>query len=362
MKKIITLGIVALLIAVCVLFYVGVLGILTKWVDVYKHNLCIEELQDINNIEDSAVNVSLPDESEDSISVSNYNDEPDTDIDDITEGDIVDGEIINDDVDMIVEDNNSREDSKGTDDENVNINEEGLKPEILAIDIPILIYHHILKDEENPNKNNPAIISLERFTDHINYLYDNGYRTITLNQISRFLDEKQGLPEKSIMITFDDGYKSNYIYAYPVLKKYKYNAVVFLITDYMTDEIIEFDPNKIQYLSWNEVNSSSDVFEFASHSHNMHRNPNGVGYLISKPNDEVKNDLIISMDLLNTNAIAYPFGQYNDGLLEVLKELKVDLGFTVDHGKVKAGDNRLLLKRIGIFSYTTLSKFKELLR
>lgn len=361
MKKILSFGIIALLLSICILFYAGFIDFLINGVKGYGHNSYMERIGNANRFETDVVSRIQPESEKGFVTDSTEKYRTDIYIVDINEDKRVYREKVNNDEEIINQDNSNNEDSKD-DDKVIDTEEEKVKPEMFATEIPILVYHHILKDNENPYKDNTAIISLKRFTDHIDYLYRNGYRTITLDQLSRFLDGEQELPEKSIMITFDDGYKSNYIYGYAVLKEYGFNAVAFLITDCLTDETIEFDPSKLQYLSWEEVNSSKDVFQFASHTHNMHRDPNGVGHLISKPIDEVKNDLVTSKNLLDTNAIAYPFGQYNDEVLSLLKDLEFDLGFTVNEGKVKECDNRLLLKRIGIFSYTTLSKFKRLIR
>lgn len=366
MKRKLVFGIIVLLLTVCILFYVGVIDFFIKWVDGRNHNLSMERLENANKFETAVLNIPESESEEDFSTVSSEKDKVDIYIDDVKE--IKEEKAwyrskANEEKATINQDNCNSEDSSNVDNKDIDIEDENVKPEMFAKEIPILVYHHILKDKENPEKDNPAIISLERFTDHIDYLYRNGYKTITLEELRSFLDGEKELPEKSIMLTFDDGYKSNYIYGYTVLKKYGYNGVVFLITDYVTDETVEFDPNKLQYFSWDEVNCCMDVFEFACHTHNMHRtDSNGVGYLLSKPIDEVKKDLITSKELLNTNAIAYPYGHYNEELINLLKELDFDLGFTVNVGKVKACDNRLLLKRIGVYSYTTLSKLKRLIR
>lgn len=229
-----------------------------------------------------------------------------------------------------------------------------------AKDVPVLMYHHLLKDEENPFKDNCAILPVETFKKHMDFLYKNGYNTIGLGELEGFVKGEIKLPKRSVLITFDDGYKSNYEYAYPILKEYGFRAAIFLISGWNTDEIVSFDADELQYLSWNEIENSRDVFEYASHTHNLHKlDENEQGYLVTRPPDEVKHDLKTSMQLLDTVYFAYPYGHYNEETLEMLKELGYRMAFTIEPGRVKPGDSLLELNRYTIFPYTSLRDFKK---
>lgn len=232
-----------------------------------------------------------------------------------------------------------------------------------AKNVPILLYHHLLTEEENTFENNSAILSVDKFQKQMEFLYDNGYNTITLDELERFLKGEVDLPKKSIVITFDDGYKSNYIYAHPILKQYGFKATIFLVSSWNTEKIVPFDPNEIQYLSWEEIEKGRDVFEYASHTHAMHvLDDNKKGYLVTKPLGEVKEDLQAAMDLLDTRSLAYPYGHYNNETLETLKDLGYTMAFTVKSGKVKPGDSLLELRRQSIFSKTSLRRFKRMVK
>jgi len=231
-----------------------------------------------------------------------------------------------------------------------------------AKEIPVLLYHHLLKEEENNFEPNGAIISVENFQKQMDFLYNNGYCTITLKQLEDYLLGKTNLPEKSVLITFDDGYKSNYIYAYPIMKKYSFRGTIFLITgrDYSKSEPV-FDPNKFQFLSQDEIDSSRDVFEYASHTHNMHKTDEEKGaYLTWKSEEEIINDLTQSKNLLNTEYLAYPYGEYTTDTLRILEKLGFKMAFTIKSGSVKPGDNMLELNRNIIYPNTTIEQFKKI--
>lgn len=230
-----------------------------------------------------------------------------------------------------------------------------------AREVPVLMYHHLLKEEENPFGDNGAILSVDKFEEQMDLLYENGYKTITLEELEGFVKGEIDLPEKSILISFDDGYKSNYEYAYPILKRYGFKATIFLISSWNTDELVTFNPNELQYLSWEEIENSRDVFQYGSHTHNLHSlNDNGLGYLVAQPREEVKNDLKTSMEKIDTVYFAYPYGHYNQESLEILEELGYRMAFTIEPGRVRPGDPLLELPRHSIFPYTSLRDFKSM--
>lgn len=231
-----------------------------------------------------------------------------------------------------------------------------------AKDISVLMYHHLLKDDENPYKDNGAVLSVETFREHMSFLYKNEYYTVGLNELERFVKGEINLPRRSVLITFDDGYKSNYEYAYPILKEYGFKAAIFLISSWNTDEVVSFDAGDLQYLSWNEIESSRDVFEYASHTHDLHRlDEDGQGYLVTRPLDEIRQDLETSMKVLDTAYLAYPYGHYNKKTLKILKELGYRMAFTVEPGKVRPGNSLLELNRYAIFPGISQEDFKRII-
>ena len=93
--------------------------------------------------------------------------------------------------------------------------------------IPVLMYHKLAI---NITKKDGLIVSRSEFSSQMNYLKTHGYTTISLDQFYNNLSKRSTLPKHPVIITFDDGYISNYTLAYPILKANKQKATVFVIT------------------------------------------------------------------------------------------------------------------------------------
>ena len=94
--------------------------------------------------------------------------------------------------------------------------------------IPVLNYHQI-----NDQDHNALTLSNSEFEAQMKYLAKEGYTSITPDELADHLQYNKEVPEKSILSTFDDGYKDNYINAYPILQKYNLSATIFLISDFV---------------------------------------------------------------------------------------------------------------------------------
>ena len=95
--------------------------------------------------------------------------------------------------------------------------------------VPVLMYHHV-----SPN---PGLVTVApaTFTDHMGYLARAGYIALTADQFLGFLQGSYQAPAKSVLITFDDGYLDNYVYAYPTLQSLGLRAVIFCVTGWLSD-------------------------------------------------------------------------------------------------------------------------------
>lgn len=232
-----------------------------------------------------------------------------------------------------------------------------------ATKIPVLLYHHLLYDEENRNKENGAIVSVENFTQQMRYLKDNDYTTITIEQLYDFLYNDEALPPKSILITFDDGYLSNYRYAYHILKEYGFKASIFIITDVISDKERVFFPNALTMLDRISMEASEDVFSYYSHTDTFHGSVRGVSGFTFHDKDLVAADTLKSFESVKSLlAFAYPLGMYNDTVIEILTELGVRLAFTTERGYVTPSSNPYQLPRLIISPTHTLQDFKSLIQ
>lgn len=226
---------------------------------------------------------------------------------------------------------------------------------------PIIAYHHILREEENKEFTDASsYMKYESFIEQMDVLYENGFYTATLEEIKQYVEGEIDFPQRAVAITFDDGSKTNYTHAYDVLKERGFRASAYIITSRITEETVPFDPDERQFLSAEEIEKMTDVFEIGSHSHQMHHfNEERVAHLITRPYEEAKADLEQTLPILDEiRAIAYPFGQYDERLLEIVAELDFDLGFTTKVKHVRPGDPPYELGRKGMNDDVTIEEFK----
>ena len=215
--------------------------------------------------------------------------------------------------------------------------------------IPVLNYHQI-----NDTEKNALTVNTEQFEAQMKYLSENGYTAITPADMLDAWENGTQLPEKPVIITFDDGYLDNYNHAFPVLEKYQLKATIFLISDY-----VNTDPN---YLTWSAVQDmqQSGLIDFESHTLSHEE-------LTKAPDlDEAKHQLTGSKQAIEwnlgkqVNFIAYPCGEYNDDIEQATKDAGYRAAFTVNYGLAEPGEDPFILDRVPIFGSNshTLARFK----
>ncbi|HHU7342924.1 TPA: polysaccharide deacetylase family protein, partial [Escherichia coli] len=138
--------------------------------------------------------------------------------------------------------------------------------------LPVLTYHHILRDEENTRfRHTSTTTSVRAFNNQMAWLRDRGYATLSMAQLEGYVKNKINLPARAVVITFDDGLKSVSRYAYPVLKQYGMKATAFIVTSRIKRHPQKWNPKSLQFMSVSELNEIRDVFDFQSHTHFLHR-------------------------------------------------------------------------------------------
>ena len=186
------------------------------------------------------------------------------------------------------------------------------------------------------------------------YLAAEGYTTITIDEMMDAYEHGTPLPEKPVIITFDDGYADNYENAYPILKKYGFKATIFLIYDFTNTY-----PN---YLTWDQIAEMKESGLIRFESHTMtHAN---LAELTSI--DDLRHEIADSHDLLSEKLgydmhyIAYPGGRVNAEIEEITRAAGYRGGFTVHYGLSTPSEGVYQMDRIPIFGANmhTLSRFK----
>lgn len=203
-----------------------------------------------------------------------------------------------------------------------------------SVTVPIIMYHNITTNNAKAGK---YTVTESEFCKDLEYIRKNGYEAITVEDLISYTNGKSTLPKKPIMITFDDGFESFYVIAYPVLKQMNMKAVVSIIGS-VTEKYSSINDHNINYsnLTWSEINemAESGLVEFQNHSYNMHRSEKGQRKGISKmPNESeseyrkaLTEDLLKAQELFKVNcslepkAIAYPYGAKSKVTLEIIKK------------------------------------------
>ena len=234
--------------------------------------------------------------------------------------------------------------------------------------IPVITYHHILRDEENTRfRHTSTTTSVRAFSNQMTWLRDMGYTTLTMYQLDDYVHNRANLPGRAVVITFDDGLKSVSRYAYPILKQYGFKATAFIISSRIKRHPQKWAPKSLQFMSVSELEEIKDVFDFQSHTHFLHRVD---GYrrpiLLSRSYHNILFDFERSRRALaqfnpHVLFLSYPFGGYNATAVKVAKDAGFQLAVTTVKGKVKPGDNPMLLKRLYILRTDSLETMSRLI-
>lgn len=226
------------------------------------------------------------------------------------------------------------------------------KREDLNKDIPILMFHNVAPWRFYDSQLSKSLtVEPKLFREMMDYLYKHNFTPITLKELNEIWQGKGTMPQKPIVLTFDDGDYGVYKYAYPVLKERKFHFVVFLITRYINVKT-RFYLKKSQILEM----LNSGLCEIGSHTRD-HVNLKKCSlptlyYEISASTSDIKNLLHYT-----PTSFCYPFGGYTPISIEVLKKYGYNMGTTENYGFANKSQNHLLLRRIRIDGRDSLSEF-----
>jgi peptidoglycan/xylan/chitin deacetylase (PgdA/CDA1 family) len=193
--------------------------------------------------------------------------------------------------------------------------------------VPILTYHHFR------NKcSNTLCLPIDEFSTQMAFLKRAGYRTVTMRQVLSFINYNEPLPRKAVAITFDEGYRSVYDLAYPILKKHSFKATVFIYTSY-----IGTSPSA---LTWDQLREMSEAgFEVEAHtfSHaDLTRKRKGESEpeYLKRIRQEMRAPRQLIYQQLGQEPIwlAYPYGRTSELVIAIAKEEGYRGGVTLTRG------------------------------
>lgn len=233
--------------------------------------------------------------------------------------------------------------------------------------LAVLTYHHLEPGAGGKHLMNSAIMPVEEFAWQMEYLYRNNFYTISLDELQDFLAGRIKLPRRSVLLTFDDGYESNYTYGFPLLAKYNFKAAIFLTGKTPEDGAIEsellFNPHLTTFQL--KTMHRSGFLEFGCHTFDQHRLIGDRPALTVLGADEIIADLYRFNRLLTLQgfpvpaAIAYPYGAGSANASSAAASLGYRLGFTVNSGYVRPGDNPMFINRFSIYPGNSREYFQK---
>ncbi len=221
--------------------------------------------------------------------------------------------------------------------------------------IPVLMYHHVGPLPPRPDRiRKDLTVSTADFTAQMDYLKANGFHTISTQQLYQSTQGHFVLPDKPILITFDDGYKDTFDNAVPVLLARKMTATFGIITEY---------PGFPDYATWQQIKDAQqqgmDIIphtrthiDLANKKYSHHDRVNEISGSFA----DIRSHLEIS-----PVAFIYPYGTYNADALQILKDNNAKIAFTTHFGLFTPKNDLLLEPRVRVHGVEDLARFKKIL-
>lgn len=225
--------------------------------------------------------------------------------------------------------------------------------------IPVLCYHQF---SPGAAARNQLAVSAQGFEQQLAYLASNGFRVIPLTELETIVSRKLPMPDKTVVLTIDDGYRSIYTIAYPLLKKYNFPATVFLYTDFVGGSAA---------LSWQQLKEMQDsgLVDIQSHTKthaSLAMSPEDATQAVYQA--RVRSEISDAERTLERHLgskpryLSYPYGDHSEYAVSTLKQSGYTLAMTVQRGANPAFADPYLLRRTMIYNNHDLADFKQIVR
>ena len=213
--------------------------------------------------------------------------------------------------------------------------------------VPVLMYHYLSTPPDDADiYRRDLSVPPELFADHLDRLLAEGYAPVSLYQVIDSLQRGAPLPQKPVVITFDDGYRDNYVNAFPLLKERGMPATIFVVTDFMDEE-------RPEYLTWamaREMLAAGISIESHGRNHVS---------LESKDDDYLVWQALGSLETIEHELgvrprfVSYPAGEYDQRTIDVFRSAHYWAGFTTQQGANLDNQRPFELPRIRVRNTTT---------
>jgi biofilm PGA synthesis lipoprotein PgaB len=234
---------------------------------------------------------------------------------------------------------------------------------VAATEFQVLAYHDVRDFVREKVDADQYAISTRNLIDHFNWLKANGFVPVSMDAIVEAQAGRGTLPDKAVLITFDDGFRSVYTHVYPLLRLFNYPAVISVVTAWIDGDVPPpaDDPTLAnhEFLTWDEIREmqASGLVEIASHSHDLHHgllaNPQGNEQPAAKARRyldgryetaeeyavRVRADLDRSAVIIEQHTgrrprvMTWPYGAYSGPLVEIAKDLGMPITMSLSNGR-----------------------------
>jgi len=221
--------------------------------------------------------------------------------------------------------------------------------------VAVLMYHSV--------DNNPIDFNVKpnEFFRQMAYLHKKNYKIISVEELVEILESGRSFNKKTVVLTFDDGFKDNYTSVFPLLKKYNFKATIFITTSFIGKQINNSYNLPLDVLSWEQIKEmhNSGLVDFQPHSATHPK-------LAQISEKELEKEIKESKEILEKELSkkcyfsAYPKGNYNNKVIEEFKKQNFKAVFTIHPGLIRVGDSAFELKRNFINSSPFFSRFRSI--
>lgn len=214
--------------------------------------------------------------------------------------------------------------------------------------VPVLMYHSV-----STVAGNNLCMPPEKLDAQMQWLVQNGYATLSMDELYAHLSAHTALPDKAVAVTFDDGYADNYTNAFPILKKYGVKATIFMVSSYIDQ------PNSLTSAQIKEMSQSGVDIQDHSVTH-PHLSQLSYDKQLAELRDSKQ--AIEAITGKPVNYVAYPYGDENANTLKAAKAVGYRMAFLMDGGTASVNDPVLEVRRAYVSAANDLNGFVKIVQ
>lgn len=227
--------------------------------------------------------------------------------------------------------------------------------------IPVLTYHDISHNKDHQS----LAVSPDAFASQMEWLYSDGWHSLSLSEFEDWLSGDRNIQEKSFMITFDDGYESIMEYAFPLFEYYGFRGVFNIIGGYVGG-YLKLNGNR-PMLSWDEYRflKKSGLFDFGCHTSGLHYKKGARSAVLEVSERELMEDLLVFKNKVRMEldydpyVLAWPYGEYDNNTIKIALKAGYKYLFTSNYGFIGRDMDNAILPRLTVSEGIDLISFQQ---